>query len=140
MEEGEHTAVIVSVLVVAGMLLGLIVGRCGESETEVLVRTTTAKSAGTVSTKTRITTVTRTKTVTAPADTLADTVEEEEEDVPATGTTDSGDDCSPEYLGACIPLDGADVTCSDIPTRDFDSVGDDPYGLDPDGDSFACET
>jgi hypothetical protein len=138
MEEGEHTAVIVSVLVVAGMLLGVLVGRCGESGTEVLVRTTTAKSAATVRAKT--TTVTRTKTITAPADTLGDTVEEENENVPATGVTGSGDDCSPEYLGACIPLDNADVTCSDIPTRDFDSVGDDPYGLDPDGDSFACET
>lgn len=138
MEEGEHTAVIVSVLVVAGLLLGLLVGRCGTSDTEVVVRTTTAKSPTTV--RAKATTVTRTKTVTAPADTLADTVEEETEDVPATGTTDSGDDCSPEYLGACIPLDGADVSCDDIPTRDFDSVGDDPYGLDPDGDSFACET
>lgn len=139
MEEGEHTAVIVSVLVVAGMLLGVLVGRCGESGTEVLVRTATSKSAATVRAKTETTTVTRTKTVTAPVDTLADTVGERK-DVPATGTTDSGDDCSPEYLGACVPMDNPDVTCSDIPTRDFDSVGDDPYGLDPDGDSFACET
>jgi len=139
MDSGEHTAVIVSVLVVAGMLLGVIVGRLGESGTEVLVRTATGKRAGTVSTTTTTVTVKRTKTVTAPADTLADTGEEA---APATGarTTDSADNCSPEYLGACIPLDGADVTCSDIPTRDFDSVGDDPYGLDPDGDSFACET
>ena len=141
MESGEHTAAIVCVLVIAGMLLGISVGRCGESGTEVLVRTTTVKSTGAPPTKT--VTVARTKTVTAPVDTLADTVEEE--DVPATGTTDPGatdstENCSPDYLGACVPLDATDVTCSDISERRFDSVGNDPYGLDPDGDSFACES
>lgn len=133
MEEGEHTAVIVSVLVVAGMLLGVLVGRCGASSgTKVVVQTTTARGSGTVRTTTK--TLTRTKTVTAPVDTGTT----DEENVPATGTTDSTN-CSPDYLGACVPADAADVTCSDIPERNFDSVGDDPYGLDPDGDSFACE-
>lgn len=133
MEEGEHTAVIVSVLVVAGMLLGVLVGRCGASDSEVVVQTTTARGPGTVRTTTK--TVTRTKTITARVDTGADTVEK---DVPPTGTTDSAD-CSPDYLGACVPADATEVKCSDVPERNFDSVGDDPYGLDPDGDSFACE-
>lgn len=137
MESGEHTAVIVCVLVIAGMLLGVSVGRCGESGTEVLVRTTTVKGTTTpTTTSTTTVTVARTKTVTAPVDTQADTVEE---DVPATGTTDPTENCSPDYLGACVPLDAAGITCSEIAERDFDSVGDDPYGLDPDGDSFACE-
>ncbi len=135
MESGEHTAVIVSVLVVAGMLLGVLVGRCGASGTEVVVQTTTARGSGTVRTTTNTKTVTRTKTITAPVDTGSDTVEE---NVPPTGTTDSAD-CSPDYLGACVPADATEVKCSDIPERNFDSVGDDPYGLDPDGDSFACE-
>lgn len=48
-------------------------------------------------------------------------------------------DCHPEYKGACVPVDG-DVDCPEIPADDFRSVGDDPYGLDRDGDGIACES
>ena len=47
--------------------------------------------------------------------------------------------CHPSYRGACIPP-RADVDCTEISARDFEVVGDDPYGLDADGDGIACES
>jgi hypothetical protein len=39
------------------------------------------------------------------------------------------------------PSDGTnDVNCGDISETDFNSVGDDPDGLDRDGDGVACES
>jgi hypothetical protein len=53
-----------------------------------------------------------------------------------------GDGCSDSYEGACVdPSDGYnDVDCPDLYDTDFDSVGDDPYGLDADYDGVACES
>lgn len=48
-------------------------------------------------------------------------------------------DCSPEYLGACVPPGPPDVDCSDLAERRFASVGSDPHGLDGNGDGVACE-
>jgi hypothetical protein len=47
--------------------------------------------------------------------------------------------CNPNYTGVCLPLTG-DVDCGDITTRDFGSVGSDPFRLDGDGDGIACES
>lgn len=50
--------------------------------------------------------------------------------------------CHPAYRGACVPASppGGDVNCTQIPDTDFRSVGDDPYGLDGNGDGIACES
>jgi hypothetical protein len=55
------------------------------------------------------------------------------------GLDDSENSCSPEYEGACIPADVADVDCSELKVRGFRSVGEDPYRLDANGDGIACE-
>jgi hypothetical protein len=53
-----------------------------------------------------------------------------------------GDGCSDSYDGACLdPSDGLnDLDCTEIADTDFESVGDDPYGLDADSDGIACES
>jgi Flp pilus assembly pilin Flp len=50
--------------------------------------------------------------------------------------------CNPNYAGACVPLDPPDLDCADLrelgvplPVR---VVGNDPLGLDPDGDGLGC--
>lgn len=50
--------------------------------------------------------------------------------------------CHPAYTGACVPVDPpeGDVNCTQIPETNFRSVGDDPYGLDGNGDGIACES
>lgn len=55
-------------------------------------------------------------------------------------------DCHPGYSGACVPPDASDVDCAggggDGPEYVRGPVyieGDDPYGLDRDGDGVACE-
>jgi hypothetical protein len=54
---------------------------------------------------------------------------------------DSGsEDCDPNYLGACVPNDGADYDCAELSASDFESVGSDPDRLDADGDGIACES
>jgi hypothetical protein len=62
----------------------------------------------------------------------------------SSGSTDDadGDGCSDSYDGACVdPYVGKDdVNCDDVTDTDFDSVGDDPYELDADGDGTACES
>jgi hypothetical protein len=52
------------------------------------------------------------------------------------------DGCSDSYEGACLdPSDDYnDVDCGEIYDTDFDSIGDDPYGLDRDVDGVACES
>ncbi|HEX5376571.1 MAG TPA: hypothetical protein VFW48_10495 [Solirubrobacterales bacterium] len=54
------------------------------------------------------------------------------------GGTDDGR-CSPDYEGACVPVDVPDVDCAELPVHGFRSVGGDPYELDTDGDGVACE-
>jgi hypothetical protein len=79
--------------------------------------------------------------VSAPGDTGsgpsldAPTVDENPDDA-------DGDGCSDSYDGACVkPYEGSDdVNCSDVEETDFDSLADDPYGLDRDADGIACES
>jgi hypothetical protein len=48
--------------------------------------------------------------------------------------------CDPNYKGACVPTGHGDVNCADVHETDIQVVGDDPYGLDGDGDGTACES
>jgi hypothetical protein len=54
--------------------------------------------------------------------------------------------CDPNYAGACVPADASDVDCAggsgDGPdyVGPLQVVGSDPYGLDADGDGYACES
>jgi hypothetical protein len=56
------------------------------------------------------------------------------------------DNCDPNYVGACVPADASDVDCAggsgDGPeyVGPVQVVGSDPYGLDADGDGYACES
>jgi hypothetical protein len=62
---------------------------------------------------------------------------------PPTTTTSA---CDPNYTGACVPADASDVDClggsGDGPdyVGPVQVVGDDHYGLDSDGDGYACES
>jgi hypothetical protein len=53
--------------------------------------------------------------------------------------------CDPNYFGACVPADASDVDCAggsgDGPeyVGPVQVVGSDPYGLDANGDGYACE-
>ena len=57
-----------------------------------------------------------------------------------------GGNCHPSYAGACLDPSVSDYDCAggggDGPayTGRVRVVGDDEYGLDPDGDGVACET
>ncbi len=137
MDPTARTTSLIVALVIAGVLMGTVIGSLGEPDAKVAVQTVVRTQ--TVS-KTKTVTRTRTKTVTRPADGLADADALDEDDA-ATGTTDTGRNCSSDYLDACIPADSPEiVSCRDIPERDFQSVGNDPYALDPDGDGTACES
>ena len=49
--------------------------------------------------------------------------------------------CSTDYSEeACVSSDAYDVDCDEVAMSDFESYGNDPYGLDRDGDGIACET
>jgi hypothetical protein len=60
-------------------------------------------------------------------------------------TTSTTNNCDPNYVGACVPADASDVDCAggsgDGPeyVGPVQVVGSDPYGLDADGDGYACE-
>lgn len=58
------------------------------------------------------------------------------------GATPAPGTCDPAYRGACVPVPspGHDVNCGSIDATNFQSVGDDPYDLDSDGDGIACES
>jgi hypothetical protein len=65
----------------------------------------------------------------------------------AIDSASSGDDgdCDPNYVGACLDPSSSDYDCEggsgDGPdyTGRVEVVGDDPYGLDSDGDGIGCE-
>ena len=125
MDPTARTTSLIVALVIAGILMGTVIGSLGEPDAKVAAKTVVR---------------TQTKTVTRPADGLADTDALGEDDA-ASGTTDTGRNCSSDYADACIPADSPEiVSCRDITERDFQSVGDDPYALDPDGDGTACES
>jgi hypothetical protein len=63
----------------------------------------------------------------------------------ASGSAVSDERCDPNYEGECLDADASDYDCAggsgDGPeyAGPVEVVGSDPYGLDRDGDGFACE-
>lgn len=132
-DASKNATAAVVVLVLCGLLAGYFLGSCGDAETETVVQTVEVTDTKTVR---RTRTVVRTVTVPADDAALADTFG----DTAATSSTSTtGDDCSSDYAGACVPLDQADVSCADLGVDDIDVIGADVYGLDPDEDGVACE-
>lgn len=139
-------------LVLAGILFGFVIGRSGDPEPPVVVQTVEGAAAETI-TRTTTRTITRARTVTVEEeDPFADEDEagsdadsefddeDEDEDTTSTTATSPGEGCSDAYVGACVPAGVDRVECADLTDEDFESIGQDPYGLDPDGDGVACET
>ena len=62
-----------------------------------------------------------------------------------TGAAAHGGNCDPNYQGACLDPDSPDYDCAGGSGNGPDYtgpvrvVGDDPFGLDRDGDGYACE-
>ena len=60
-------------------------------------------------------------------------------------TSSSGPGCDPNYVGACLDPSSPDYDCAGGSgngpdyTGPVQVVGSDPYGLDADGDGYACE-
>lgn len=70
---------------------------------------------------------------------------EEIEAVELESEEEAASECDPNYVGACLSPSSYDYDClggsGDGPdyTGPVQSVGSDPYGLDADGDGYACE-
>jgi len=47
--------------------------------------------------------------------------------------------CDPSYPDFCVTTFSANLTCTDIPYRNFTVLNPDTFGLDSDGDGFGCE-
>jgi len=47
--------------------------------------------------------------------------------------------CDPSYPDFCVTMYSANLTCTDIPYRNFTVLAPDTHGLDSDGDGFGCE-
>ena len=47
--------------------------------------------------------------------------------------------CDPSYLDFCVTTFSPNLTCTDIPYRNFTVLNPDTFGLDSDGDGFGCE-
>jgi hypothetical protein len=47
--------------------------------------------------------------------------------------------CDPSYPDFCVTTYSANLTCTDIPYRNFTVLAPDTFGLDSDGDGFGCE-
>jgi hypothetical protein len=47
--------------------------------------------------------------------------------------------CDPSYPDFCVTTYSANLTCTDIPHRNFTVLAPDTFGLDSDGDGFGCE-
>ena len=117
MESTGQATTVIALLLLAGVFLGFQLGSCGEGDGETVVQTVE---------------VTQTKTVRRTR-TVVRTVTAE----PVTSTL--GEGCSDDYAGVCVPTDGSSLDCSTLSDTGFEVVGDDVYGLDPDGDGTACE-
>jgi hypothetical protein len=50
------------------------------------------------------------------------------------------ENCDPSYPDVCIASPPPDLNCNDIPYDDVRVVGDDPHGLDREGDGIGCES
>ena len=130
-------ALIALVAVMAGALVGILLGGANSDPFETVVRTAAGKQLTVTETVTETETAVKTKTVTATEE-LAN---------PAGGTSGTNDDadkdsCSDSYAPVCLePFDGyRTLTCSEVRRKDFSSIGEDPYALDPDGNGVACES
>jgi hypothetical protein len=51
----------------------------------------------------------------------------------------SGPECDPSYPTLCLPLDGPDLDCADVPAKNFPVRGPDRHGFDADHDGLGCE-
>jgi hypothetical protein len=47
--------------------------------------------------------------------------------------------CDPSYPDFCVTTYSVNLTCTDIPYRNFTVLNPDTFGLDSDGDGFGCE-
>lgn len=47
--------------------------------------------------------------------------------------------CDTSYPDFCVTTYSANLTCTDIPYRNFTVLAPDTFGLDSDGDGFGCE-
>ncbi len=47
--------------------------------------------------------------------------------------------CDPSYPDFCVTTYSANLTCTDVPYRNFTVLAPDTYGLDSDGDGLGCE-
>lgn len=47
--------------------------------------------------------------------------------------------CDPSYPDFCVTTYSANLTCTDIPYRNFTVLNPDTFSLDSDGDGFGCE-
>ena len=47
--------------------------------------------------------------------------------------------CDPSYPDFCVTTYSTNLTCTDIPYRNFTVLAPDTFGLDSDGDGFGCE-
>lgn len=47
--------------------------------------------------------------------------------------------CDPSYPDFCVTTFSANLTCTEIPYRNFTVLNPDTFGLDSDGDGFGCE-
>jgi micrococcal nuclease len=54
-------------------------------------------------------------------------------------SSQSDANCSPCYPDVCIPPAPPDLSCKDIPYRNFRVVGCDPHGFDGNNDGVGCE-
>gem|GEM_PF-2198176 len=139
---------VVSSLFAAGLGAGgALLAAGGDSGDRALPETVTRVETKTV-TRTRTVQLVRTVTVPATNDTdLPPELEAPDANYPlpygtlGTASDEDGDGCADEYTGACVDPDAIDLDCSDIGEEiEVTSLGNDPYGLDADGDGYACES
>jgi hypothetical protein len=130
-------AVIALLAVAAGAGVGILLGGANSDPFETVLRTVTGKRHTVTETETRTVTKTRTETVTR-----SERATEPLDGGAGADDDADGDGCSDSYAGPCVePFDGYNhVDCAQIGDHDFSSIGDDPYGLDPDDDGVACES
>lgn len=70
----------------------------------------------------------------------ADLLSEEPSAASEQPSTSTGEDCDPNYSGACVPVYPPDVDCGDIAATGFMVVGEDVHGLDGRNENgIACE-
>ena len=137
MEATWRFALIALIAVAAGAGVGILLGGANPDPFETVIKTVAGERQTVTETETETVTEAKTETVT-DSEAVPDTAGGDEG-----GDDDAdGDGCSDSYDGACLnPFEGNDdVDCTEIGEQDFNSIGDDPYGLDPNLDGAACES